>query len=117
MRPIGEDRPEAERLSLVEPEAAALVLEIETAQGEAEGPRIFGGCPLRGEPVFCDTSCVISPSWVSGMTRFSNKARIHRARSCGVETIAPAAPAQDMFWVRTSLPISGARVETLQGFG
>jgi len=34
-----------------------------------------------------------------------------------VETIAPAGPAQDMFCVRTSLPISGASVETLHGFG
>ena len=51
------------------------------------------------------------------MTRFPNKARTHNARSRGVDTIAPAGPAQDRFCVRMSWPISGASVETLHGFG
>src|SRR5580698_3752111 len=107
LRPVGEDRPKAERFALVEPIGAAEFLSIEATEAKAEA----------GWPVLFETSVVISSSWFAGMTRFSKRARIHKARSCGFEMIAPASAAQERFCNRMSLPMSGASVDTLQGSG
>ena len=47
LRPIGEDRPEAERLALVEPIGAAKLLPIEAAEAKAEADRFIGGDLLQ----------------------------------------------------------------------
>ena len=47
LRPIGEDRPEAERFALVEPIGAAKLLSIETAEAKAEAARLIGGDFLK----------------------------------------------------------------------
>src|SRR5580698_564862 len=43
LRPVGEDRPKAERFALVEPIGAAEFLSIEATEAKAEAGRLVGG--------------------------------------------------------------------------
>ena len=43
LRPIGEDRPEAEGFALVEPIGAAKLLSMEAAKAKTEAARLIGG--------------------------------------------------------------------------
>ncbi len=97
LRPIGEDRPEAEGLAFIKPIGAAQFLSIEAAKAKAEADGIIGVASGRALPVLFETSVVISPSWRAGSARLSKSARIHEPRSRGFEMMAPAAPAQDQF--------------------
>src|SRR5271156_3670729 len=47
LRPIGEDRPEAEGFALVEPIGAAKLLSMEAAEAKAEADRFIGGDLLK----------------------------------------------------------------------
>ena len=50
LRPISEDRPEAEGFALVEPIAPAKLLSIEAAEAKAEAARIIGGDIVKAGP-------------------------------------------------------------------
>src|SRR5580693_1185118 len=47
LRPIGEDRSEAERFTLVEPIGAAKLLSMEAAEAQTEADRFIGGDLLK----------------------------------------------------------------------
>jgi hypothetical protein len=85
LRPIGEDRPEAESFALVEP-IDAKFLRWKRPRPSPKPTDSSAETSCRGRPVLFETSVVISANGFAGMTRFSKRV----CCSCAVTAVSSA---------------------------